>query len=98
MSKTLTLNLKGVYFDQILAGEKLEEYRLRSDYWRKRLVGREYNKIVILRGYPAGGGIEGKTRLTMPWQGFQITTLTHEHFGPEPVSVYAIAVGYTGGK
>lgn len=97
MSRTLTLNLNGVYFDQILAGEKVEEYRLESDYWRKRIARQIYDEIVLLRGYPKGGGVEGETRLSMPWRGWSLKTLTHEHFGPDPVTVYAIAVGY-GGK
>lgn len=96
MSRTLTLNLNGVYFDQILAGEKVEEYRLRSGFWNKRILGRHYDKIVLLRGYPKGGGVEGKTRLELPWRGWKFDTIVHEHFGPDPVTVYAIAVGYQG--
>lgn len=94
MSRTLTLNLNGVYFDQILAGEKVEEYRLKTDYWKRRLLGRRYDEIVLLRGYPAGGGVEGKTRLTLPWRGWHWKLIKHEHFGPEPVTVYAISVDY----
>ena len=33
----LPLVLKGKWFDMIASGEKLEEYRLPTDYWRKRL-------------------------------------------------------------
>lgn len=36
--KTLTLSLKKQWFDKIKSGEKKEEYRERSKYWRKRLV------------------------------------------------------------
>lgn len=37
MTDTLYLPLKGIYFDQIKAGEKLHEYRLATPYWRARL-------------------------------------------------------------
>jgi len=33
----LPLVLKGKWFDMIASGEKREEYRLPTDYWRKRL-------------------------------------------------------------
>jgi hypothetical protein len=88
----LVLPMKGIYFDQIASGEKLEEYRLRTDYWERRLLGRQYRLVVLLRGYPKGGGIEGKTRMTMPWRGYRYQTLQHDHFGPEPVEVFAIKV------
>ena len=53
----LILPMNGVYFDQIARGEKMEEYRLDNEYWRKRLIGRAYDNIVLLRGYPKGGRI-----------------------------------------
>ena len=34
----LTLPIKQKWFDMIVSGEKLEEYRAMSDYWRKRFV------------------------------------------------------------
>lgn len=34
--KTLHLNLKKEWFDMILSGEKKEEYRELTDYWKKR--------------------------------------------------------------
>ena len=37
---TLVLPLKAEYFHQIKDGTKLEEYRLCTPYWRKRLEGR----------------------------------------------------------
>lgn len=88
----LIIPLKGVYFDQIASGEKVSEFRLRTDYWRKRLEGRSYRHVVLTRGYPKGGGVEGQTRLTRAWRGFAETVLTHEHFGPAPVEVFAIDV------
>lgn len=91
-ARTLTLPLKGEYFDQIKAGTKVEEYRLRSPYWSKRINGRAYDRIVLTRGYPTGGGVEGETRLTRQWRGYRTVKFTHPHFGDEPVRVFAIDV------
>jgi hypothetical protein len=73
----LTLPLNGVYFDQILAGTKLEEYRLTTGFWSRRIMCRQYDQIVLTRGYPKGGGVEGETRLTLPWRGYTVKTITH---------------------
>lgn len=95
MTKTLTVPINGIYFDQIAGGVKREEYRLANDYWSKRLIGRDYERVVLTRGYPKGGGVEGRTRLTLPWRGYQRKTITHEFFGGEPVDVYAIILSPT---
>lgn len=89
---TLTLPLNGIYFDQIRTGEKREEFRLLTPFWRKRLEGRQYARIVLTRGYPKGGGVEGTTRLTRAWRGFKMKRITHPHFGPDAVDVFAIDV------
>lgn len=90
----LILPMKGVYFAQIARGEKLEEYRLRTDYWERRILGRKYENLVLLRGYPKDGGIEGVTRLTIPYRGYRYQTLQHPHFGDDPVNVFAINADY----
>lgn len=90
--RVLHLPLKGEYFDQIASGEKVEEYRLRTTFWHKRIVGRTYDSIVLTRGYPKGGGVEGVSRLTRQWRGYRMCELTHPHFGPHPASVFAIDV------
>lgn len=91
----LTIPVKGIYFDQIASGAKPREYRLVNEYWTKRLVDRAYDQVVLTRGYPKGGGVEGVTRLTRQWKGCVIERLTHEHFGPYPVFVFAIDVSTT---
>lgn len=88
----LTLPLNGIYFDQIKAGTKVEEYRLTTGFWRKRIEGRDYDAVVLVRGYPKGGGVEGETRLTRRWNGYTVKTMTHPHFGPDAVEVFAIDV------
>lgn len=97
MSDVLTLPLNGIYFDQIAAGEKLEEYRLVTEFWAKRLERRRLRTIILTRGYPKGGGVEGVTRLTRQWLGFVPKTITHPHFGDKPVLVYAIDVSMPAG-
>ena len=86
----LHLNLKAVYFDAIASGEKTEEYRLATPYWRRRLEGRQYEGIVLKRGYPRRGDMS--RILTRPWLGCTSKTITHPHFGGSPVEVFAILV------
>lgn len=87
---TLHLPLKSVYFDQIKNGEKVEEYRLASPFWAKRLEGRVYDRIELAKGYPPKD--DASRRITRPWRGIRKITITHAHFGPDPVAVYAIRV------
>lgn len=86
----LHLALKGEYFDAIKAGTKTEEYRLLNDYWRRRLVGREYDLVVLTLGYPRAD--DAGRRLTLPYRGYVVKTITHPHFGPGPVDVFALNV------
>lgn len=86
----LHLNLKGEYFDAIKAGTKTEEFRLCTEHWRQRLVGRSYDRIILARGYPRSD--DHARRLVLPWRGYSTKTITHPHFGPRPVTVYAIDV------
>lgn len=88
----LIIPVNGIYFDQIRDGTKLEEYRLVNKRWIKRLNNRCYDRVVLTRGYPKGGGVEGETRLTRQYRGEMIRTITHPHFGDDPVDVYAIDV------
>lgn len=89
-ARVLTLSVKGVYFDQMAEGTKVEEFRLVTDFWRKRLEGRGYDKLVITKGYPKAG--DSSRRLEFSWNGFERRTLQHPHFGPNPVEVYAISL------
>lgn len=87
--RVLTLPLKGIYFDAIRDGTKTEEFRLCTPYWRKRLEGRTYDRIVLTKGYPSAD--DAARRLVLPWRGYRVTTITHPHFGDKPVEVFAIA-------
>lgn len=86
--KTLTLNLKRQYFDEIKRGVKKEEYRLVKPYWEKRLKDKSYDNILIKLGYPKP--TEADKIIEVLWQGYTKKQITHTEFGPEPVWVFAI--------
>jgi len=86
----LCLALKEEYFLQIKSGEKTEEYRETTDYWKRRLIGKTFDGIVLTHGYPAAS--DDAKRITRPWRGYEIKTITHPHFGNKPVEVFAIKV------
>jgi len=86
----LQLALKAEYFDAIAAGEKTEEFREANAYWTKRLEGRSFSKIVLTKGYPPK--TDASRRIICPWKGLVRKTIIHEHFGNEPIEVFAISV------
>lgn len=86
----LQLAVNGEYFDQMKSGEKKFEYRLLNDYWRKRLVNREYDRLIITRGYPRAD--DSDRRIDVPYQGYKVQSIIHKHFGPDPVNVFVIKV------
>jgi hypothetical protein len=88
--RILRLPVKREYFEQIKSGGKLFEYRLQTQYWAKRLCGKTFDEIHVLLGYPKKGGMS--RTLIKPWRGFELQTITHKHFGPDAVNVFAIIV------
>lgn len=86
----LILPLKAEYFNAIKAGTKPWEYRLCTPFWRKRIYGRVYDRVILTLGYPAAG--DHARRLALPWRGYREETITHPHFGADPVDVFAIDV------
>lgn len=91
MARDLILPLKAVYFDQIAAGTKTEEFRLITPYWIKRIRGdQRYGRIVLTKGYPKAD--DHSRRLVREWRGYRETVIQHPHFGGRPVDVFAIDV------
>jgi hypothetical protein len=90
VGKVLTLPLKAEYFYQIRSGQKPEEFRLATPFWRKRLEGKSFSKIVLTLGYPKAD--DARRRIERPWRGYRMTTIAHPHFGSEPQLVFAIDV------
>lgn len=88
--RDLVLPLRAIYFDQIKAGTKPEEFRLVTPFWRRRLEGRTFDRIVLTLGYPKRD--DHDRRLIRPWRGYRVITITHPHFGSDPVQVFAIDV------
>ncbi|MEG0000603.1 ASCH domain-containing protein [Comamonas sp.] len=88
--RTLYLPLKREYFEAIRDETKVEEYRLCTPHWRKRLEAQQFDQVVLTLGYPARD--DQARRITLPWRGHTVKTITHPHFGPEPVEVFAIDV------
>src|SRR5690606_4086794 len=84
----LTLPLQREYFEQIKAGTKTVEYRLVTPYWTRRLDRRCYDQLILTLGYPSKN--DASRRIVLPYRGYSIKTITHPHFGPDPVRVYAI--------
>lgn len=89
MKKTLILNLKTEYFNDIKKGEKLFEYRLIKPFWEKRLE-KNFDFIEIRLGYPKS--TEKDKIMKFEWNGFKIIDLLHKEFGSEPVKVFAISL------
>ena len=64
---TLYLIVVKEVWDRIVSGEKRIEYRERTDYWDKRINGREYQYMRITNGYG---------NLTRPYRLYQYTGAT----------------------
>lgn len=86
--KDIVLPLKAIYFDQIKAGTKTEEFRLITPYWKKRLSHRQYRNVIVTRGYPKSSDTE--KRLAFQWQGVTTRLIKHPQFGSDEVGVYVI--------
>lgn len=87
----LRLAVKREYFEQIQSGEKTEEYRLLNDYWAQRLHGKTFDTVTITMGYPAAGQTD--RILVFPFNGIVTKQILHNHFGDNPVTVFAIQLG-----
>jgi len=85
--KTLHLHLKYEYFDEIKAGTKTKEYRL-ADKWKKKLDKR-ITHLRLYRGYQAASQ---STIIDLKFKGYELETITHPHFGSDPVLVCSIDV------
>lgn len=91
MTRDLRIAVRREYFEQIDAGTKPYEYRLANDYWKKRLVNREYETVTITLGYPKKG--DKSRERTYPYHGYKVTQIQHKEFGHEGAIVFAIPVG-----
>jgi hypothetical protein len=88
--RPLVLHLKRKYWEDILAGKKLEEYRLWSSYWDSRLVGKTFSFIELHCGYPKKDDADWIIRRR--WNGYVEKIIRHEQFGDKQARVFAIDV------
>lgn len=91
MKKILHINLKSKYFYEIKNGIKAFEYRLKNDYWSKRLINKDYDEVYFKLGYPKTD--EPNKIIIAKYEGFEIQKIKHELFGDKEVEVYAIRIG-----
>jgi len=84
----LFIIIKQIYFDHIYLGSKTKEFRALTKYWTDRLKRHQYDTITFQAGYK-----KNSPRLTVKFIGYDIETITHEHFGNVPTEVYAIGIG-----
>lgn len=90
-SRTLVLPVVSLYFQQIKARTKTEEFRAMTPYWAKRIEGKEFDFVEITEGYPLAN--DKTRRIKRRWVGFSAREgLVHEHFKNVPTDVYAIDV------
>lgn len=79
----LHLHLKHKYYDEVSSGIKKEELRQCTDYWAKRIVNVEYDKICIHKGFT-------QQKKMFDYCGYITKKIKHEHFGPNFVHVFAL--------
>lgn len=94
--KKLHLHVKTEYFREIKAGIKKTEYRQVSAYWMKFFHWMPhaengpkkylYTGIVIYNAYRPGV----HQQIHFKWSGVRLSRILHPHFGPRPVTVFAI--------
>lgn len=80
-TRILYLTIHRRWFDDIVSGEKCEEFRDVKPYWTKRIEGREYNEIHFRNGY-------GKDTpfMRVEYKGWRFSTLAGKR-------VYALQLG-----
>lgn len=86
----LRLNLKRKWWEQIRDGVKSRELRLFNDFWKKRLVGRDYDEVHLCLGYPKKG--DDDKVLKRKFGGCELVSIVHQEFGADEVVVFSIDV------
>lgn len=64
----LRLNLKKQWYEMIEKGIKLEEYRERKEYWKKRLLYADENGILEFKKFDTITFVYGYTKRTMQFK------------------------------
>lgn len=82
--------VKGIYFDQIKVGMKIEEYCLVIDYWKMCLFNKDYDVVVLMCGYLYKDVVD--CWLCFLFLGWQIKKIIYFYFGVKFVEVFVIDV------
>lgn len=80
------MTLHKIWFDQILKGEKIEEYREIKQYWAKRLI-KDYDVICFKNGYS-----KAAREMTIQYQGYEVKQILHP-ISNKIETVFAIKLG-----
>ena len=97
MSKVLQLTIKKEWFDMIASGEKKEEYRDIKQYWKNRLVLRQYPikflNIESIKFYNGGYCSDSLPHFTIKCEGIEQRTGKPEWGASPGKSYYVIKLG-----
>lgn len=78
--RCLFLTIKKEFFDQILSGEKSEEYRKISDFYISRIENKEYDFVILQNGYR-----KDSRRLMAEYLGYEKKIITTKIYGETEV-------------
>lgn len=73
--RVLHLNLKEKWWNDINEGKKDFEYREQNQYWKTRLVGKQFDYVFIKLGYPAKDELE--KIIVFRWNGYLQMRINH---------------------
>jgi hypothetical protein len=79
--KPLFLILKGIYFRQILSGDKTIEYRERKPFWDKKFKNFDYTHVLFQLGY------SDKNRFIVPIKDFVIANTYEIHLDIDNIEI-----------
>jgi hypothetical protein len=82
----LTLVVKAEFFEAIRKGQKLEDYRVASEYWRKRIEKEGIERVKIRLGFPKEE--HPWNTMTFKFNGFERKRIKTKTYGDS--EVYAI--------
>jgi hypothetical protein len=99
--ETLPLTIKKKWFDEIIAGNKKEEYREVKSYWIKRLTNQNNDGSVNGKSFYkhfryvkfSNGYAKNAPSITLEFKGIEIKTIKHEFYNNEELDVFAIKLG-----
>lgn len=87
-TNNLFLIVKKQYFEEIKSGIKTKEYKLATDYFSKKLIGRNYRTVTFQNVYSANS-----EKLVLEYKGVDLEYFQCEFFGQNKVLVFSIALG-----